>query len=480
MAPTKRPGGQSKAPAKSSKRPRLTASETATKTTKKKPAKISYPVAANKLPGQPVYSPNVDTSDVDEEHYKPRVLKKRGAAARLDGKKKGADNDDGFLSAMRALPVRRTARELRAGRRHAEQQDELFTDEVPGTKAPRVAAGGGDGDGDPTLDAEGEDEEPVTSAKADDIQGFLREINSGLVGDARSDSVARNPFASGAVDGGDESSNKTRIITDAAPVTMPRSFQPVHGVQFGAAARYLESMKSKGLSTGDHPVTTPSPFQPAHGAHLGTAARYLEFMKNQGQPQYTPPSPSSSSSSSSSSSEEEDDNDNDNINEILPSAASAQQVWTFEVPGLYDYSDLLNPHHDDDLGAVDEQLPGDDNNGQKGVVAEEEKQEQENEGWLVYPHSNVIDSYLSTHLRTIATTLNFMARAAAAGIRIDDYDALAAAGPEQWSRLAPSPECAAEVIAGRLLNMSVSDICVLSLHARALQEELAHLGVEIE
>ncbi|KAF2970621.1 hypothetical protein GQX73_g2947 [Xylaria multiplex] len=105
--------------------------------------------------------------------------------------------------------------------------------------------------------------------------------------------------------------------------------------------------------------------------------------------------------------------------------------------------------------------------------------EEEKSPWLVNPHSKVLDDFLSGHLRKIAQTLNFMIRAKASGINVDDTDALAAVTPEQWDQLAEVPDDAADIMVQNLLSLPASDMSILAERASILRDDLLELGITI-
>ncbi|KAI1276017.1 hypothetical protein F5Y07DRAFT_399790 [Xylaria sp. FL0933] len=101
----------------------------------------------------------------------------------------------------------------------------------------------------------------------------------------------------------------------------------------------------------------------------------------------------------------------------------------------------------------------------------------------IFCGDNLGDGPFTAPLRHIARMLNFMARAQASGIEIPDFadlDTLAAVSREQWEELADAPDDAAEIVAEELLNMSFLDICLLSERAYVLRADLLRLGVHID
>ncbi|KAI0478048.1 hypothetical protein F4859DRAFT_478483 [Xylaria cf. heliscus] len=123
-------------------------------------------------------------------------------------------------------------------------------------------------------------------------------------------------------------------------------------------------------------------------------------------------------------------------------------------------------------------------NHTNGVIDINSSNNNENDGiadlsnsYLVYRRSKKIDDLLSGHLRTIARALNFIVRARESGVKVGDFESLAAVKPETWAALTDAPDYAAEVVVKNLLELSMGEICLLSDQATALRNEMGALGV---
>ncbi|KAI0538037.1 hypothetical protein GGR58DRAFT_322802 [Xylaria digitata] len=148
---------------------------------------------------------------------------------------------------------------------------------------------------------------------------------------------------------------------------------------------------------------------------------------------------------------------------MLDDSAGEEQNLTGETPASSPVPSEEG-HQDDNDGGVDIEMNAED----------------EKSPWLVNRHNKVIDNILSGNLRKIALTLNFMARAKASGIDVDDTDALVAVSPEQWDQLIEVPDDAAEIMVQNLLSLPVSDIAVLAERASVLRDDLRELGITID
>ncbi|KAI1145414.1 hypothetical protein F4825DRAFT_443935 [Nemania diffusa] len=109
----------------------------------------------------------------------------------------------------------------------------------------------------------------------------------------------------------------------------------------------------------------------------------------------------------------------------------------------------------------------------------QENSANDEDDYIVSRRDKTLDKFLSVQLRKIARALNFMVRAKASGIEVDDFDALASVDPEEWADLVETPPYAAEVMVDTMLNMSIWDIFILSNRATMLLDELDTLGIVI-
>ena len=245
MAPTKRARAQAKVPAttKSSKKAKPSPDAATKSKTTKRPAKLARPPTPKKIiSDQPVYSPNIDTDEFTEEDTRPRYASyaaKKGAGKEVEVEVDGGGGG-GPPSAKAAIPIRKSARELRAERRNAENPVGEFTDD----EGPRPSGY--------AEDVVGEDSRvPPGPHYEEDVERFLRVIKSAT----KSDDPSRNPFASadsGRIPGSNDSSSGVPNIQASRP------FQPKYGVQYGAAGKYIEMMQSKGLLPHYTPASPPS------------------------------------------------------------------------------------------------------------------------------------------------------------------------------------------------------------------------------
>ncbi|KAI1358940.1 hypothetical protein F5Y08DRAFT_94066 [Xylaria arbuscula] len=480
MAPTKRARAQTTTTTtKSSKKAKVTSSSSKEK---KKPAKLAVPKKNERkknnkkvvISDRPVYSPNVDTDGFTEDDEdengagaeKPRYASY--AARKGAGKEVG---DDGLPSvksttaataATKAIATgpeqRKTARQLRAERRNAEKPVGDFTDddEVGGAARTSVAIAGpvdqGDDNGD--NDDDGWDDErleavlggevPPGPAHEEDVERFLNIIKEST----KSEDPAVNPFSKPA--NAPSIPALSPYFGSVNPDFANLDFKPIKGVHYGAAGKYLDMMRSKGL--------LPSP------------------------PRYTPASLSSSSSSSSSSGngfafkgavggggggygQPEMDEEGEVTIEV-----SGLDAWNSPLTYTWDDSELI---HGAPPGTRVRDWKGDDYEDDDGSAAAAAAAHE----WTVHPDNGVIDRVITKHMRNIAQLLNFMVRATMSGIDVSGD--LAAVPRRKWRQVKEAPEGAAEAVAAILLDQSGASICMLAERASAFREDLARLKIDI-
>ncbi|KAI0903017.1 hypothetical protein F4823DRAFT_329491 [Ustulina deusta] len=461
--PAQRPARRQKTRTKSSKQPPLN-SEAATK--KKRPVKLTRHTRPVKIVEQPVYSPNVGSSEVSDltEDEEPRYARYVPPTVKNDDEEMGGGS--GRPSASISIIDGKTPRQLRAERRSAERRaaerrDEDFTDdEEPVTKAEKGGDQGslggvntqdarGEMDWDSDADAEGEDvaEERVASVKPEN-QKSPKKTDSSLNAHAGSEHVKRNPF-------------------EYLPVPSPAT--PADDL----------ILDPPGVDAGSEVHEPPvAPWNPSSGGiQTESAARYFEFMKRQQFSIRRHYSPVSSSSSSSS----EDVGAFPPVDET--SLNTSAGLGSSNLVGQGSRLPAIERDSDDEFYDRFDDGDGGDKDGDKDVKNEIENEkvgEEKNDEWLVYPFDKKIDSALSAQLQKIARAINFLVRAKASGIEAGDFAALAAVSPEQWDELVEAPEYAAEIMAKKLLNLSVADIWLLSERATVLLDELTDLGITIE
>ncbi|KAI1300057.1 hypothetical protein F5Y03DRAFT_242317 [Xylaria venustula] len=130
---------------KSSKGPRLNSEAKVKKRTT--PAKSIRPISARKVVNEPVYSPNINSSEMSDltDDEEPRHIR----YAQIDGTLKGTNNksddqkgSDARPSAPISIIKRKTPRQLRADRRATERRGEDFTDDEKQKPKPMTTAKG--------------------------------------------------------------------------------------------------------------------------------------------------------------------------------------------------------------------------------------------------------------------------------------------------------------------------------------------------
>jgi hypothetical protein len=112
----------------------------------------------------------------------------------------------------------------------------------------------------------------------------------------------------------------------------------------------------------------------------------------------------------------------------------------------------------------------------------------DDEAEFVTGDDTILDGLLGAHLRNIARTLHFMARAKALGIEVDvdNVESLANVSTERWDALeyGHTPkyvaEQNAEVVVEQLLCLTVWELCVLAERTAILRDELKKVGVVFE
>lgn len=412
-----------------------------------------------------IYSPNVDSTDVSEfteDEQEPRNV----TVARLDGT---LDDDDDT-----GLRLAQAARELRAKRRAAEKRDEDFTeDEDQGVfnfrveiEEPSDEAGS-----DSSADAEGEDVEeelvPPGVGTTNPIDEIIRSVMLGAKDEGLEDPVAnigghsRNPFLN------EESVSNTDQEDGASGAALLAQAEgqyptPEYGGTprpSGAEMRYRELMARRFGHSG-LPAVIPQVVQPS----LFTPPPTSRFHD----PSMAGLYDSTSSSSSSSSSGLEDP-----AGPLSPTSSSSSVFPSLEELGMQDLANQYN------IGNRAASQPPSPAQAAGADTVPQENSANDEDDYIVSRRDKTLDKFLSVQLRKIARALNFMVRAKASGIEVDDFDALASVDPEEWADLVETPPYAAEVMVDTMLNMSIWDIFILSNRATMLLDELDTLGIVI-
>ncbi|KAI1122456.1 hypothetical protein F5Y10DRAFT_75528 [Nemania abortiva] len=500
MAP-KRGLQQPKTKPSSSKRPRLSGDALTKKTVSS---------SRRGRPKAEVYSPNIDTSDFSEPTTEDDEEPQNALFADPDGTVDKDDDEDaeGDLPAA-AIPYGKSAREIRADRRAA-KQDEVFTDddEVEIEEPAEEAALGSD------ADAEGEEiYDELFGSATFEIEEAPEDATPDVGPTAEGEDVKEDRTA-------DDRNGEAEAAEDAGGSGAAEPVPVALRSTYAAPSYYTTSEESS--STGDAPAPAPAPAPtPAPAPASGAEARYREFMLRRlgqwGLPPVRPQTPrpsrympvdpnmfqekefsdglydSSSPSSSSSSSSASSVRMLDNIapprldRPVFPSAPSSSSSSSSGFPSLeelrMDHNQLGNSLEADGDGVTTMDLL---NMGAEselpflGMEEVEEELDTNDEGsYIVSRRDKLLDGFLSIQLRKIGRALNFMVRAKATGIDVEDFDALAAVDPEKWNELVDTPETAAEIVVDAMLQMSFWDIVILSKRATMLLDELSTLGITI-
>ncbi|KAI0099030.1 hypothetical protein GGR51DRAFT_404061 [Nemania sp. FL0031] len=450
-------------------------------------------------PRPEVYSPNIDTSDfseLTEDDDEPRNT----SFARLDGTvdAPGEDLEGDPPASATTIPSGQSARETRASRRAAEKQGEDFTE---------------DDEEELVLDVEAEIEEPEEADKEvektalgsdADAEGEVVEeklevqtpvvedmgANADAEPDAEGEEVEEEPVA--------EVEEQVAEVEEAVADVE----EPVEAIAKKAYALPAYYTTSDGSAT---PVgETPLPISSAEARYRAFMAERLaqsglpSAIPHQEVSLFTPPGPtglhaagfydptSSSSSSlpSSSDSSSASDSLSDSssvVEEVAPfpyaPTSSSTAFPALEELAMVDSRDSQETVSTTDMGLLnlaDEEMDipilamGNDQEGDEGDGS-----------YIVSRRNKLLDRFLSIQLRKIARALNFIIRAKATGIDVDDFDTLASVDPEKWSELVDTPEDAAEIMVEAMLQMSFWDIVILSKRATMLMDELDTLGITI-
>ncbi|KAI0798987.1 hypothetical protein GGR55DRAFT_526626 [Xylaria sp. FL0064] len=465
-------------------------------TKKEKPS--PRPSTLAKIGEEPIYSPNIDTSelsDLTEEEQNQRPVR----FARIDDAVEDHDGDGtGNPFALKATigDVGKTPRQLRAEARarkaaapESKASPESETTALASHASPNAPAKDIDANGQ-VAPEEGNPEALEEEAAA--VQGKDRTDDESVVIVAEKldsrprvdvkDEIKNDPFLEDDLDDVPLAPRIPRIPPPPPSIPSPRRDSPTTDIfhQYFASSAAAPNPFERVPMQNSNPCAPIQPAQPAgpavrawdarQAAHDPAAvARYIELLVTRpgALPQQSPSSPASS--------------------EGRIDAADYDDVDIDD----FDFGDgpafRGNYADEDEFDTKD----WDDETGTQGIPGHEETDEEAARREFlemafsgeIFSGDNVIERFRGPPLRHIACMLNFMARAQASGIEIPDFadlDTLAAVSREQWEELADAPDDAAEIVAEELLNLSILDICLLSERAFILRTDLLRLGVHID
>ncbi|KAI1346787.1 hypothetical protein F5Y01DRAFT_263054 [Xylaria sp. FL0043] len=514
MAP--KPPSKVQKSTKPSKQPRFSL-QAVTKKEKSSPR----PSTSTKIGEEPIYSPNIDTSelsDFTEEEQNPRPIR----FARIDD---AVDNHGGYRTgnpfALKATisDVGKTARQLRAEARsrkaassESKTSPESETTALASQASPNAPAKGTGANGQVAPGAVSSEalEEETAQRRAAAAQENDRTDNESVVIVAEKldsrprkevkDEIKDDPFLEDDID--DVTLPPCNPLYQRMPppppsipqlppsIPQPPRDSPTTDIfhQYFANSAAVPNPFERVPMRNPNPFAPIQPAQPAGTAETaGTAgpavrawdarqaahdpaavARYIELLVTRpgALPQQDNNSPLQSPSSPASS-------------EGRIEAAGFDGFSLGDGPVFHD--DCVDDDRFDFYDETETQgIPGDEQMDSGAATREYFEKVSSGE---IFSGDNIIECLLGAPLRYIASTLNFMARAQASGIEIPDFadlDTLAAVSREQWEELADAPDDAGEIVAEELLNMSILDICLLSERAFVLRTDLFRLGVHID